>query len=60
MSRLTVTKALSFVNRNDQQSFRKYLTQILKTSKTGPSMEKFIAEFFQFSAKIIDSFVLSS
>ena len=31
-----------------------------KTSKTGSSMESLIAEFFQFSAKIIKSLVLSS
>ena len=31
-----------------------------KTSKIGPSMESLIAEFFQFSAKVIKNFVLSS
>ena len=31
-----------------------------KTSKTGPSMESLTAEFFNFSAKIIKSLVLSS
>ena len=31
-----------------------------KTSKVGPSMESLNADFFQFSAKVITSFVLSS
>ena len=31
-----------------------------KMSKIGPSMESLNADFFQFSAKIIKSFVLSS
>ena len=34
--------------------------EFTKTSRIGPSMESLIAEFFQFSAKIIKSFVLSS
>ena len=33
--------------------------EFLKTSKTGPSVERFIAEFFQFFTKIIERFVLS-
>ena len=32
----------------------------MKMSKIGPSMESLIADFFQFPAKIIKSFVLSS
>ena len=32
----------------------------MKTSKIGPSMESFNVDFFQFSTKIIKSFVLSS
>ena len=32
----------------------------MKMSKIGPSMESLIADFFQFSAKNIKSFVLSS
>ena len=31
-----------------------------KTSKIGPSTEGLITEFFQFSAKVIKSFALSS
>ena len=31
-----------------------------KTSKVGPSMENLTADFFQYSAKIIKSLVLSS
>ena len=34
--------------------------EFTKTSKTGPSLESLNADFFQFSAKIIKSFVLSS
>ena len=34
--------------------------EFMKTSKIGPSMESLISEFFQFSAKIIKHFVLSS
>ena len=34
--------------------------EFTKTSKIGPSIESLIAEFFQFSAKITKSFVLSS
>ena len=49
--RLIATKTLNFLNRNDQQSFRKYL---------GPSMESLNADFLQFSAKIIRRLVLSS
>ena len=56
--RLIVRKALNFVNRDDQQSFKK--DDFTKTSKIGPSMESLNADFFQFSAKIIKSFVLSS
>ena len=57
--RLIERKALNFVNHDDQQSFKKYLRRLKKkTSKIGPSMES--ADFFQFSAKIINSFVLSS
>ena len=53
--RLAVRKALNFVNRDDQQ-----WDEFTKTSKIGPSMESLNADFFQFSAKIIKSFVLSS
>ena len=57
--RLIVRKALNFVNRDDQQSFKK--DDFTKTSKIGPSMESLNADFFfQFSAKIIKSFVLNS
>ena len=34
--------------------------EFTKTSKIGPSLESLNADFFQFSAKIIKSFVLSS
>ena len=34
--------------------------EFTKTSKIGPSMEYLIAESFQFSVKIIKSFVFSS
>ena len=57
--RLSVRKAFNFVNRNDQQSLRKYLRQIYQVRKMGHSMESLI-EFFQFSTEIIKSFVLSS
>ena len=57
--RLIVRKALNFVNRDDQQSFKK--DDFTKTSKIGPSMESLNADFFfQFSDKIVKSFVLSS
>ena len=36
------------------------LDKVTKTSKIWPSMESLNADFFQFSAKIIKSFVLSS
>ena len=42
---------------NPSENIRDELT---KTSKIGHSMESLIAEFFQFSTKIIKSFVLSS
>ena len=34
--------------------------EFTKTIKVGPSMESLNADFFQFSAKVITSFVLSS
>ena len=34
--------------------------EFTKTSKIGPSMESLNADVFQFSAKIVKSFVLSS
>ena len=34
--------------------------EFTKTHKIGPSMESLNADFFQFSAKIIKSFILSS
>ena len=34
--------------------------EFTKASKIGPSLESLSADFFQFSAKIIKSFVLSS
>ena len=49
--RLIVRKALNFVDHDDQQSFKKDL---------GPILESLNANFFQFFAKIIKSFVLSS
>ena len=58
--RLIVRKALNFVNRDDQQSFKKIWHDFTKTSKIGPSMESLNADFFQFSAKIIKCFVSSS
>ena len=55
--RLIVRKALNFVNVDQQENIWDEFT---KTSKIGPSMESLNADFFQFSAKIIKSFVLSS
>ena len=55
INRLILRKALKFVNRGDQQSFKKYLRRIYKR----PSMEILNDYFFQFSAKIMKSFVLS-
>ena len=46
--RLSVRKAFNFVNRDEQQSFRKYLDEFTKTSKIGTSMESLIACFFFF------------
>ena len=53
--RLIVRKASSFVNCDNQQSFKKYL-RFTKMSKIGSehSMESLNADFFHFSAKIID------
>ena len=51
--RLTVTKALNFVNRDDQQYFKKYLRRIYaNTSKIGPSKESLNVDF-QFFDKIL-------
>ena len=58
--RLTIRKALNFVNHGDHKSFKKYLKRISKTSKIRRSMESLNDDLFQFSAKIIKSFVLSS
>ena len=58
--RLTVRKALNFVNHDDQQSFKNIWDKFTKTSNIGHSMEILNAEFFQISAKIIKSFVFSS
>ena len=55
--RLIVRKALNFVNVDQQENIWDEFT---KTSKIGPSMESLNADFFQFSAKINKSFVLSS
>ena len=56
--RLIVRKALNFVNRDDQQSFKK--DDFTKTSKIGPSMESLNADFFRFSARINKSFLLAN
>ena len=56
--RLIVRKALNFVNRDDQQSFKNIWDEFTKRV-IGPSMESLNADCFQFSAKIIKSFVLS-
>ena len=58
--RLTVRKALNLINRDDQQSLKIIWDEFTKMTKIGPSMESLNADFFQFSAKIIKSFVLSS
>ena len=50
--RLTVRKALSLGNRDNQQSFRIYFRRIYKNSKIGPSTESLNADFFQFLAKL--------
>ena len=49
--RLIVRKALNFVNRDDQQSFKK--DDFTKTSKIGPSMESLNADFFSFLLKVL-------
>ena len=49
--RLIVRKALNFVNRDDQQSFKK--DDFTKTSKIGPSMESLNADFFSFLLKLL-------
>ena len=51
--RLIVRKALSFVNRDDQQYFKKHLRRIYaNTSKIGPSKESLNVDF-QFFDKIL-------
>ena len=57
--RLSVRKVLNFVNRDDQQSSRKYLGRICENEQHRTFYGSLIAEFFQFSVKTIKSFVLS-
>ena len=52
----SVTKALNFVNRDEQNPSGNVSDKLTKTSKIRPSKENLIAEFFQFFAKIIKSF----
>ena len=58
--RLIVRIALNFVNAMTNNPSKNIWDDFTKTSKIGPSMEGLNADFFQFSAKIIKSFVLSS
>ena len=48
--RLTVRKALNFVNVDQQENIS---DEITKTSKIGPSMESLNDDFSQFSVKIL-------
>ena len=58
---LSVRKALNFIDRDDQQSFRKYLRWIYENEEKRTSYGMFLtAEFFQLSAKITKTFILSS
>ena len=57
--RLIVRKALNFVSMTNNPS-KNICDDFTKTSKIGPSMESLNADFFQFSVKIITSFVFSS
>ena len=58
--RLIARQALNLVNCDDEQSFKNIWDKFTKTTKIGLSMESLNAHFFQFSAKIIKTFVLSS
>ena len=58
--RLIARKTLNFANRDDQQSFRKYLRRIYENEYNGTFYGKFKCYFFQLAAKIIKSFALSS
>ena len=58
--RLIIRKALNLLIAITNNPLKNILDDFTKTTEMAPSMESVNADFFQFSAKIIKSFALSS